>query len=164
MVCDCGASCWGFFCGCLLHRQPQDPLGCCTTLLAASACSAPALEAWGGQPLFLLHSQCLTCAGWPGNVRWVPHPVRLPFVGDYWLLLWVVMRKRLWLLFVWECCGVRTPQHFQTLVLAMSVFDFISCASLCVDWVPLTLLDPLLSLWVYPLCQVWHCCVRVLAR
>ena len=68
------------------HGQLQDPLGCCTTLLAASACSAPALEAWGRQPLFLLHSQCLACAGWPGNVRWVPHPVRLPFLGDCWLL------------------------------------------------------------------------------
>ena len=69
------------------HGQPQDPLGRSTTFLAASACPAPALEAWGGQPLLLLLSQCLACAGWPGNVRWVPHPVRLPFVGDYWLLL-----------------------------------------------------------------------------
>ena len=67
--------------------QLQDPLGCCTTVLAVSACPAPALEVWGGQLLFLLYSQCLVCAGWPGNVRWVPHPVRLPFVGDYWLLL-----------------------------------------------------------------------------
>ena len=67
------------------HGQPQDPLGCNTTFLAASACPAPALEEWGWQPLFLLHSQCLACAGWPGNDRWVSHPVRLPFVGDYWL-------------------------------------------------------------------------------
>ena len=69
------------------HGQPQGPLGCSATFLAASACPALALEAWGGQPLFLLLSQCLACAGWPGNVRWVPHPVRLPFVGYYWLLL-----------------------------------------------------------------------------
>ena len=69
------------------HGQPQDPLGCSTTFLAESACPAPALEAWGGQPLFLLLSQCFACAGWPGNVRWVPHSVRLPFMGDYWLLL-----------------------------------------------------------------------------
>ena len=70
------------------HGQPQVPVGCRTTFLAASACPAPALEAWGGQPVFLLLlSQCLACAGWPGNVRWVPHPVRLPFMGDYWLLL-----------------------------------------------------------------------------
>ena len=69
------------------HGQPQDPLGCSTTFLAASACPTPALEAWGGQPPFLLHSQCLACAGWPGNNRWVPHPVRLPFVGDHWLFL-----------------------------------------------------------------------------
>ena len=62
------------------HGQPQDPLGCSTTILAASACPAPALEAWGGQPLFLLLSQCLACTGWPGNVRWVPHPVRLPLL------------------------------------------------------------------------------------
>ena len=34
------------------HGQPQDPLGCSTSFLAASACPAPALEAWGGQPLF----------------------------------------------------------------------------------------------------------------
>ena len=73
-----------------LHGQPQDPLGCrtcSTTFLAASACPTPALEAWGGQMLFLLHSQCLACAGWPGNDRWVPRPMRLPFVGDYWLFL-----------------------------------------------------------------------------
>ena len=31
------------------HGQPQDPLGCSTTFLAASASPAPALEAWGGQ-------------------------------------------------------------------------------------------------------------------
>ena len=67
------------------HGQLQDPSGCSTTFLAASACPAPALEAWDAQPLFLLHSQCLAYAGWPGNDRWVPHPVRLPFVGDYWL-------------------------------------------------------------------------------
>ena len=77
------------------HGQPQDPLGCSTTFLAASACPAPALEAWDMQPLFLLLSQCLAYAGWPGNDRWVPQPVRLLFVGDYWLFFRVVMRKRL---------------------------------------------------------------------
>ena len=69
------------------HGQPQDPLGCSRTFLAASACPAPALEAWGGQPPFPLHSQCLACAGWPGDDRWVPHPVSLPFVGCYWRFL-----------------------------------------------------------------------------
>ena len=34
------------------HGQPQDPLGCSTTFLAVSACPAPVLEAWGGQPPF----------------------------------------------------------------------------------------------------------------
>ena len=63
------------------HGQLQDPLGCSTTFLAASACPAPALEVWGGQLLFPLHSQCLSCASW------VPHLVRLPFVGCYWLFL-----------------------------------------------------------------------------
>ena len=29
--------------------QPQDPLGCSTSLLAVSASPASALEAWGGQ-------------------------------------------------------------------------------------------------------------------
>ena len=45
------------------------------------------------------------------------------------------MRKRLGLLFVWECCGVFGHRNlFQTLVLAMSGFAFISsCASLGVD-------------------------------
>ena len=69
------------------HGLPQDPLGCSTTFLTASACPAPVLEAWGGQPPFPLHSQCLACKGWPGDDRWVPHPVRLPFVGCYWLFL-----------------------------------------------------------------------------
>ena len=69
------------------HGQLQDPLGCSTTFLAASASPAPALEAWGGQPPLPLHSQCLACASWPGDDRWVPHPVRLPYVGCYWLFL-----------------------------------------------------------------------------
>ena len=30
------------------HVWPQDPLGCSTTFLAASACPAPVLEVWGG--------------------------------------------------------------------------------------------------------------------
>ena len=69
------------------HGQPQDSLGCSTTFRAACACPAPALEAWGGQPPFPLHSLCLSCAGWLAVDRWVPHPVRLPFVGCYWLFL-----------------------------------------------------------------------------
>ena len=49
------------------HGQPQVLLGCCTTFMAASACPAPALEAWVGQPPFPLHSQCL----WLADDRWV---------------------------------------------------------------------------------------------
>ena len=78
------------------HELLQVPLGCCTTFLAASAFPALALEAWVGQPPFPLHSQCLSCAGWLADDDcWVPHPVRLPFVGCYWLFLRVVMPKRL---------------------------------------------------------------------
>ena len=76
------------------HKRPQDPLGCSTTFLAVSACSAPVLEVWGGQRLVPLRSQGLACAGWPGNVRWEPHHVRLPFMGCYWLFLCVVLRRR----------------------------------------------------------------------
>ena len=65
------------------HGQPQVPSGCCTTFLAASACPAPALVVWGGQPPFPSHSQCFSCAGWLADDRWVPHPVRLPFMGCY---------------------------------------------------------------------------------
>ena len=75
------------------HGRPQDPLDCSTTLLAASAC--PALEAWVGQTQVLLRSQGLTYAGWPGCVRWEPHPVRLPFMGCCWLFWCVVMQKRM---------------------------------------------------------------------
>ena len=77
------------------HGRPQDPLGCSTTFLAASTCPAPVLEAWGGQTQVPLRSQGLACAGWPGDVRWEPHPVRLLFMGCYWLFLCVVMRKRM---------------------------------------------------------------------
>ena len=57
------------------------------------------------------------------------------------------MQKRLCLLFVWECCGVLGHRKiFQTLVVAMSGFDFSSsCTSLGVDLSAFTLLDPLLS-------------------
>ena len=58
-----------------------DSLGCSTTSLAASACPAPVRVVSGGQTLVSWHSQGLACAGWPGNVRWEPHPVRLPFMG-----------------------------------------------------------------------------------
>ena len=80
-----------------LHELPQVPLGCCTctTFLAASAWPALVLEAWVGQPPFPLRSQSLSCAGWLADDRWVPHPVRLPFMGCYWLFLRVVMPKRL---------------------------------------------------------------------
>ena len=77
------------------HELPQVPLVCCTTFLAVSAYPAPALETWVGQPPFPLHSQCLSCAGWLADDRWVLHPVRLPFVGCYWLFFRVVMPKRL---------------------------------------------------------------------
>ena len=76
--------CWVFFCGCSCcacgfaqHDLLQVPFGCYTTFLAASACSAPALEAWVGQPPFPLRSQCFSCAGWLADDRWVPHPVRV---------------------------------------------------------------------------------------
>ena len=75
--------------------RPQDSLGCSTTFLAASACPAPVLVAWGGQTLEPWHSQGLACAGWPGDVRWEPHPVRLPFMGCHWMVLCMVMRRRL---------------------------------------------------------------------
>ena len=77
------------------HELPQVPLGCCTTILAASASPVPALEAWVGQPPFPLRSRCLSCAGWLADDHWVPHPVRLPFVRCYWFFLRVVMPKRL---------------------------------------------------------------------
>ena len=75
--------------------RPQDSLGCSTTPLAASVCPAPVLAAWGGQTLVPWRSQGLGCAGWPGNVRLEPHPVRLPFMGCYWMVLCMVMRRRL---------------------------------------------------------------------
>ena len=75
--------------------RPQDSLGCSTTSLAASACPPAVLVAWGGQTLVPWHSQGLACAGWPGDVRWEPHPVRLPFMGCYWVVLCMVMRRRL---------------------------------------------------------------------
>ena len=59
----------------------QDSLGCSTTSLAASACPPAMLVAWGGQTLVPWRSQGLACAGWPGNSRWEPHAVRLPFMG-----------------------------------------------------------------------------------
>ena len=65
------------------HGQLQDPLGCSTTFLAASACPAPALEVWGGQLPVPLRSQGLACTGWPGDVCWEPQPVRLPFIGSF---------------------------------------------------------------------------------
>ena len=61
--------------------RPQDSLGCSTTSLVASACPAPVLVAWGGQTLVPWCSQGLVCAGWPGDVCWETHPVRLPFMG-----------------------------------------------------------------------------------
>ena len=39
--------------------RPQDSLDCSTTSLAASACPAPVLMAWGGQTLVPWHSQGL---------------------------------------------------------------------------------------------------------
>ena len=60
----------------------------------------PVLEAWGRQPPFHLRSHGFSCAGCLTDDRWVPHPVRLPFVGCYWLFLRVVLPKRLCLLFV----------------------------------------------------------------
>ena len=77
------------------HERLQYPLGCSSTFLAASACLAPVLEAWGGQTLVPLHSQDLACAGWPGDVRWEPHPMRLPFMGCYWMFLCMVMWRRI---------------------------------------------------------------------
>ena len=61
--------------------SPQDSLGCSTTSLAASACPAPVRVAWGGQMLVPWCSQGLACTGWPGDVSWEPHPVRLLFMG-----------------------------------------------------------------------------------
>ena len=81
--------------GAAQFERPQDPLGYSTTFLAASACPAPVLVAWGGQTQVPWRSQGLACAGWPGDVRWEPHPVRLPFMGCYWMFLCVVMRKRM---------------------------------------------------------------------
>ena len=69
--------------GAAQHERPQVPLGCSTAFLAASACPAPVLEAWGGQTQVLLRSQGIACVGWPGDVRWEPHPVRLPFLGVF---------------------------------------------------------------------------------
>ena len=65
------------------HGQPQDPLGFCTTFLAASACPAPALEEWGGQPPFPLHSQCLSCAGWRADEVAFRGMLLALFVGGY---------------------------------------------------------------------------------
>ena len=82
--------------------------------MAAFACPAPALEAWGGQTQILLRSQGLACAGWLGDVRWKPHPVRLPFMGVLLAVLVlgyaeeVVIPLRLGVL---RC--LRTPQYFS---------------------------------------------------
>ena len=61
--------------------SPQDSLGCSPTSLVASACLAPVRVAWGGQTLVPWRSQGLACSGWPGDVCWEPHPVRLSFMG-----------------------------------------------------------------------------------
>ena len=98
------------------HGQPQDPLGCITTFLAASAYPAAALEAWGGQPPFPLHSQCLACAGWPGNDRWVPSPCEVVFRG---VLLALFVSGYAKEVVTSLCLGVlwclRTPQDFSDL-------------------------------------------------
>ena len=121
--------------GATQHERPQDPLGCSTTFLAASARPDPVLEAWDGQTQVSWRFQGLACAGWPGDVRWEPHPVRLSFMRCYCMFLCVVIRKRMSLLFVWGYCGVFGHRSiFQTLVVAMSRCGFISsCASLGVD-------------------------------
>ena len=81
------------FAGAAQLERPQDSLGCSTTFLAASTCLASVLEAWGGQTQVLWRSQGLACAGLPGGDHWEPHPVRLRFMGCYWMFLCVVMRK-----------------------------------------------------------------------
>ena len=70
------------------HVWPRDPLGCCSTALAASACPAPVLEEWDRQTLVPWRLQGLVCAGWPGDVSWESDPVKL------------IMRRRMCLLFV----------------------------------------------------------------
>ena len=48
-----------------------------------------------GSRLSLLSSHCFFCLGCLADDCWMPHPVRLTFVGCYWLFLRVVLPKRL---------------------------------------------------------------------
>ena len=173
MVCDCGASCWGFFCGCF----------CC----ACGGCAA-----WtAAGPLRLLYNPsgcvCLFCScavgvGWAAAFSFafsVPHLRRL----------------------AWQCSLGGSPCEvaFRGGLLALVVSGYAKevVTSLCLGvlwclrtatfsdfgfsyvWVWLHLLlrfagcglECLLPCWILsclcgcsPLCQVWHCCIGVLAR
>ena len=91
------------------HGQPQVPSGCCTTFLAASACPAPALVVWGGQPPFPLHSQWLALR----SFSWESHPMK--FLRGVMFAVWVHgYARRMWHPFVCGVCGVlRAAQGFR---------------------------------------------------
>ena len=107
------------------HGQPQDPLGCSKTFLAASACPAPALEAWVGSRFFFcflsaslaqaglaMFAGCLTLCGCPS---W-------GIIDSF--CEWLCERGCDFSLSGSVVVSLDTATFFQTLVLAMSGFAF----------------------------------------
>ena len=141
MVCDCGASGWGFFCGCFCCA-----CGGCTAWTAAGFlrllcnpsgcvflfCSCAGGVGWAAAFSFAFSVPCLRRLAWQCSLG--ASPCEVAFRGG---LLALVLSGYAKEVVTSLCLGVlwclRTPQHFQTLVLAMSGFDFISCALLGVD-------------------------------
>ena len=136
-------------------------LSVCVCLSCSCAC------AWGGQTLVPWHSQGLACAGWPGDVRWEPHPLMLPFIGVFWHVFVHGYAEE----DVTPLCRVvlgclRTSQYFSDFGFSYACvrLHLILCFAGCglVSLFPCRILPCLCGR--APFLQVWHSCVGVLDR